>query len=59
MMHSHLRENLGTFAELSVPFAVYTAKNNDHEEAKPSTTGEEKAGEKSSTAPPSNPAKKE
>jgi diguanylate cyclase (GGDEF)-like protein len=22
MMHSHLRENLGTFAELSVPFAV-------------------------------------
>ncbi len=36
----------------------YTAKNND-DDAKRSTTGEGKAGEKSSTAPPSNPAKKE
>ena len=37
----------------------YTAKNNDHDDAKPSTTGEGKAGEKSSTAPTSNLAKKE
>jgi chemotaxis protein MotB len=37
----------------------YTAKNNDDEDAKPSTTGEEKAGEKSSTPPADTPAKKE
>ena len=37
----------------------YTAKNNDDDDAKPSPTGEEKTGEKNSTAPPDTPAKKE